>query len=222
MGVGPGVDVPAGVNGTFWRHVLAESLSGAHVLDVGTGAGKVALAVAPLCKRVVGIDRDASAIAEAQRRAVAAGVSNAEFIAADADAIDHATLVAEAPRLVTAHMYLSDALVQRSAAVLAPRGALVMVGFHVDQWKETGKPSRFAYDEERMRWVLESAALVVEHVDVEREVQTFASVEQALAAAIGLQDRWQSDGRWAQYLRFLEEGGRTLTRSLVVVKARRR
>ena len=44
----------------------------------------------------------------------------------------------------------------------------------------------------------------------------------ALAAVVGFEDRWKSDGRWFRYITFLEEGGRTLTRSHLIVKARRR
>jgi hypothetical protein len=61
----------------------------------------------------------------------------------------------------------------------------------------------------------------VEHLAVEREVQEFGSVEEALAGAIGLQEKWRSDGRWFRYIKFLEEGGRTLTHSHLIVKARR-
>ena len=96
-----------------------------------------------------------------------------------------------------------------------------MVAFHVDQWQETGKVSRFAYDEARMRTALERAGLAVETLEVEREVQRFASVEEALAAAVGLEERWRADGRWFRYIDFLEEGGRTLTRSHLIAKARR-
>jgi ubiquinone/menaquinone biosynthesis C-methylase UbiE len=216
----PRTAVPAGVNATFWELVLAEPLSGAVVLDVGTGAGRVALAVAPLCKHVVGVDREAEVIDEARRRAADAGIRNVEFVVADADSVDYAALVPETPSLVTAHQYLSDPLVERSARVLSPGGALVMVGFHVDQWKETGRASRFAYDEARMRRLLDASGFVVEHLSVEREVETFTSVEEALAAAIGLQEKWKSDGRWFRYIKFLEEGGRTLTRSHLIVKAR--
>jgi len=46
-------------------------------------------------------------------------------------------------------------------------------------------------------------------------------VEQGLAAAVGLAEKWKSDGRWFHYIKFLEDGGRTLTRSQLVVKARR-
>jgi hypothetical protein len=38
---------------------------------------------------------------------------------------------------------------------------------------------------------------------------------------VGLEDRWKADGRWFRYIAFLESGGRTLTRSHLLVKARR-
>jgi ubiquinone/menaquinone biosynthesis C-methylase UbiE len=214
-------DVPAGINATFWKLLVSETLADATVLDVGTGSGRVALAVAPLCKSVVGVDREAEVIDEARRRAEVAGIRNVELVVADADSVDYGSLVPEAPRVVTAHLFLSDQLVEKSARVLVAGGALVMAGFHVDQWKETGRASRFAYDEERMRRLLESNGFVVEHLSVEREVQTFGSVEEALAAAVALQEKWKSDGRWFRYIKFLEDGGRTLTRSQLIVKARR-
>ena len=48
-----------------------------------------------------------------------------------------------------------------------------------------------------------------------------ADAADQFAAAIGFSERWKSDGRWFRYIKFLEEGGRTLTRSHLVVKARR-
>ena len=125
------------------------------------------------------------------------------------------------PDLVTAHLCASDAIVERASRALRPGCCLGMVAFHVDQWRETGKVSRFAYDEARMEATLGRAGLTPEGVEVEREVRTFASVEEGLAAAVSLQDRWKSDGRWHRYLRYLEEGGRTLTRSHLIVMARK-
>jgi SAM-dependent methyltransferase len=202
--------------------VCAEPLRDAVVLDVGTGSGRVALALAPMCKAVIGVDRDSDSIDEARSRAETMRIDNVEFVVADADSIEYGALVPGPPSLVTAHMFLSDSLVERSARVLPVGGALVMVGFHLDQWKETGRPSRFAYDEGRVRRVLEASGFTVEHLSVERDVRTFSSLEEALAAAVGLQERWKSDGRWVRYLRFLEEGGRTLTHSSLIVKARKR
>jgi len=210
------------VSPTFWRLVTAEARARATVVDVGTGRGRVALAVAALAGRVVGVDRDGEAIAEAIQHARAAGLKNVEFVTADAEKIELADLVPDArPSLVTAHLYFSDALVERAARALAPGGALAAVAFHVDQWQETGRRSRFAYDEAQMRALLAAHGFTIEHLEIEREVQRFASVEEALAAAIGLQERWRSDGRWFNYLKFLEEGGRTLTRSHLIVCARR-
>ena len=192
------------------------------MLDVGTGRGRIALALAPLARRVIGIDRDGEAIAEAARRATAEGIGNVELVVADAEKIELSDVTPRAaPALITAHLYFADALVERAARALAPGGALAAVAFHVDQWQETGRRSRFAYEEPQARTLLVAHGFRVEHLEIEREVQRFASVEQALAAAIGLEERWRADGRWFNYLKFLEEGGRTLTRSHLVMKARR-
>jgi len=217
------VAAPPGVSNTFWELLLSEKLRDAVVLDVGTGTGKVALALAPLCRSVVGIDKEHDVIDEATRAADHRGLRNAEFLVIDADgaSIEYRSLLDEPPSLVTAHLFLSDALVEKGARALVSGGALVLLGFHVDQWQETGRASRFAYDEPRMRQLVEHAGLRVEHLSVERDVQKFGSLEEALAAAIGLQERWKSDGRWVRYLKFLEEGGRTLTRSSLIVKARK-
>lgn len=213
---------PAGVSPTFWRLVTGEPLARATVLDVGTGRGRIALALAPLARRVVGVDRDAEAIAEATQRAEAAGLANVEFIVADAEKVELRDLVDGArPSVITAHLYFADALVERAARILEPGGVLATVAFHAEQWQETGRRSRFAYEEPQVRALLAAHGFDVEHLEIEREVQRFGSVEEALAAAIGLQERWRSDGRWFNYLKFLEEGGRTLTRAHVLLKARR-
>jgi hypothetical protein len=125
------------------------------------------------------------------------------------------------PDLVTAHLCASDAIMERAGRALPPGSCLGMVAFHVDQWRETGKVSRFAYDEARMGAALRRAGLAPEVIEVEREVKRFPSVEEGLAAAVGLEDRWRADGRWHRYVSFLESGGRTLTRSHLIVKARK-
>ena len=213
---------PAGVSPRFWALLGAERLRDLAVLDVGTGSGRLGLALAPHCRHVMGIDRDAEAIEEATRRAKERRLTNVEFVVTDAEAPeDYDGLTGARPDLVVAHLCVSDRIVQNSSRSLAPGRALAFVAFHADQWRETGRRSRFAYDEDRGRRVLIDAGFVVEHLEVEQEVQRFDSVEAALAAAIGLQERWKSDGRWFHYMRFLEEGGRTLTRSHLIVKARK-
>ncbi len=125
------------------------------------------------------------------------------------------------PDLIVAHLCMSDRIIENSSRSLEPGQVLAFVAFHTDQWRETGRRSRFAYDEDQVRRVLTACGFVVQHLEVEREVQHFDSVEAALAAAIGLAERWKTDGRWFHYVRFLEEGGRTLTRSHLVVTARK-
>ena len=214
----PSLIQAAGVSPRFRDLLAREPLSDSRVLDVGCGAGRLSLALAPVARAVVGLDRDAAAIEEARRRAAAAGLANVEFHEADVEAEPYE---AWRPDLVTAHLCASDAIIERAAAALRPGSCLAMVAFHVDQWKETGRVSRFAYDRARMRTRLEGAGFRVEALEVEREVRRFGSVEEGLAAAVGLEDRWRTDGRWFRYIAFLESGGRTLTRSHLLAKARR-
>jgi SAM-dependent methyltransferase len=207
------------INPVFLGLLAAEALGERAVLDVGTGRGRLALALAPRCRRVVGIDRDAAVIDEAARRARALGLANVQFVVADAEAVEYGPF---APDLVAAHLCMSEAIAGRAGRALGPGRVFAFVALHADQWRETGRRSPFAYDEAQARDLLERTGFEVEHLQVDREVTTFGSVEEALAAVLALEERWRVDGRWFRYVRFLEEGGRTLTRSHLIVKARRR
>ncbi len=216
--VGDGCYHPIGMSPTFLALLEAEALKDATALDVGCGTGRLALALAPGCRRVIGIDRDADAILEARQRAAALGLANAEFVVADAEVEEYTRW---APRLVAAHLCMSPAIVARAGRALGPGGALALVCFHVDQWRETGTVSRFAFDGKLMRSLLQENGFDVEHLEVERETREFASAGEALAHASGFKAKWESDGRWRRYVEFLERGGRTLTRSHLIVKARK-
>ena len=202
----------------FLALLAAEGLEGKRALDLGCGTGRLTLWLASRVKHVVGLDRDVRALAEARRLAEESRLTNAEFPEADVDREEYARWE---PDLITAYLCASDAIVERAGRALAPGNCLAMVAFHTDQWRETGKISRFAYDETRMGRVLRSAGFIPEVIEVEREVAHFGSVEQGLAAAVGLEDKWRADGRWFRYIAFLEQGGRTLTRAHLIVKARR-
>lgn len=202
----------------FLALLAAEGLEGKRALDLGCGAGRLTLWLAPRVKHAIGIDRDARALAEARRLAGEAGLTSVEFHEADADREEYGRWQ---PDLVTAYLCASDAIVERAGRALAPGQCLAMVAFHVEQWLETGKVSRFAYDEARMERGLRSSGFAPEVIEVEREVARFASIEAGLAAAVGLEDRWRADGRWFRYIAYLEQGGRTLTRAHLIVKARR-
>jgi len=199
--------------------LLRGEVRGRVVLDVGTGSGRLALALAPISRRVIGIDVDPMALEVARRRALENGLTNVEFRVLDADVEEYGAL---GPGVVCAHLCMSDAIIERAGRVLAPGAPLGFVAFHADQWRETGRRSRFAYDEEQVRRVLETAGFAVEHLTVDTEVRRFESVEEGLALAIAMQEKWRADGRWVRYLRVLEDGGRTLTTSHLVCLARRR
>ncbi|MGH7390900.1 MAG: class I SAM-dependent methyltransferase [Candidatus Rokuibacteriota bacterium] len=214
---------PAGVSPKFWRLLVAEPLRRHAVLDVGTGSGRLALALAPHCGSVLGIDRDPAVIDEARRRARAAGLRNVEFLVADAERIEYdGRSLPIAPTMVTAHLYLSRELIDASSRALPDGGVLAFVGFHADQWRETGRRSRFAWDGDVAAAALGEGGFVIAHLEVDAELKTFGSVEEALAAVVGLEERWRQDGRWFRYIEYLERGGRSLTRSHLIGKARRR
>jgi SAM-dependent methyltransferase len=201
------------------RLLEAEPLGEQVVLDVGTGTGHLALALAPRCRRVIGIDRGAGAIDAARAGAERAGLANAEFLVVDAEAVEYTEF---APDLVAAHLCMSDAIIERAGRALGSGHVLAFVAFHEDHWRETGRRSRFAYDTAQIQRALGANGFTIERLDVDRQVQTFGSVEEGLAAALSLQEKWRTDGRWFKYVEFLETGGRTLTRSYIICFARRR
>ncbi|OGK97326.1 MAG: hypothetical protein A3I14_13080 [Candidatus Rokubacteria bacterium RIFCSPLOWO2_02_FULL_73_56] len=211
-------EAPDGPSPALLALLEAEPLGELTVLDVGTGTGRLARALAPRCRAVVGVDRDARQIGEARARAAAAGLANVRFVVGDVEVEEYAPFK---PDMVVAHLCMSDAIAERAARVLAPGRVFAFVAFHTDQWKETNRPSRFAYGEVGIKRLLKRTGFAVEHLAVEREVRTFETVEQGLAAAAPLAERWQADGRWPRYTKFLAEGGRTLTRAHLVVKARK-
>jgi SAM-dependent methyltransferase len=196
-----------------------EPLHGRTVLDVGTGTGRLALHLAPRARRVLGIDTDAGALVEARRLAHRAGLANVVFVVADAEHADDRAL--GQPDLVVSHLCMSDAIIARAAAGLPKAGVLAFAAFHSDQWRETGRVSRFAYAADRLRGVLEAAGFGIQRLEVEQEVRRFESLAEALGATTALRARWEADGRWAAWERFLADGGRTLTQSRLVVLARR-
>ena len=66
---------------------LAAPTASDRALDVATGTGFTALALAPRCRRVVGLDMTAGMVREACALRSSRGVSNLEFCLGDAEAI---------------------------------------------------------------------------------------------------------------------------------------
>src|SRR5436853_7531389 len=112
-------EAAGGISAAFLKLFADEDLAGRTVLDVGTGRGRLALALAPRSGRVVGIDRDEVALTDARRAAAAAGLTNVEFIGLDAEAEEYGGLE---PDAVVAPLRISSAIAERAGRALT-RGA---------------------------------------------------------------------------------------------------
>ena len=99
------------------------------VLDIGTGAGHTALALAPRVSSVVLTDPVATMLATARRLFAEAGVQNADFVEAIAERLPfpHASFQIVTTRLA-AHHFDDVALAMREVArVLQPGGVFIFI-----------------------------------------------------------------------------------------------
>jgi SAM-dependent methyltransferase len=169
--------------------------AGMRVLDVGCGYGAVSFLVAGLVGAsgsVVGIDRDAQALATARERARELGVSHVTFVEADLGAIppEHAGFDAAVGRRVLMYQPDPAEALRRIATALRP-GALVVFEeqdttmvpaglapfplhrrVHEWVWRTVEREGACLHMGLDLAPALERAGLVVEHVRAEAVVQT--------------------------------------------------
>jgi ubiquinone/menaquinone biosynthesis C-methylase UbiE len=153
-------------------------------LDVGTGAGAFALALAPLVREVVGVDVVPKLLAEARKRAVA----NTEFVEADAEELPFPPgafdLVCTARTLH--HVARPEVVLAEMTRVLRPGGTMLVVdqlapvdplaAIELNRFEEARDPSttriladvdlRGLFDSNGL--VLRRSETVVEERDLER------------------------------------------------------
>ena len=108
---------------------FAEPVSDDVVLDVATGAGHVALALAPLVSSVVATDLAAGMVDKTRERGAEAGVSNLECRVADAERLpfDDEAFDLVTCRVAPHHFVEIDTAVGEAARVLCPGGRYVVV-----------------------------------------------------------------------------------------------
>jgi ubiquinone/menaquinone biosynthesis C-methylase UbiE len=97
------------------------------VVDVGTGAGTLALAIAPLVREVVGVDRVPELLALARERAV--GFGNVTFVEADATKLpfDDCSFDLTGTLRTLHHVPRPELVIAELVRVTRLRGALVVV-----------------------------------------------------------------------------------------------
>ena len=207
----------AAISPVFLGWLMEEVTKVGRVLDLGCGTGKLTFALAPHAAEVVGLDRDAEAIQKATRRAEAGGIANIRFAVADVEAVEYDDARwGRRPDVLTAHLCMADALIERAGRALAPGSHFAAVAVRMNQWKETGVPSKFAYTEDSLTRGLVDAGFDIVHGRVEEEVLVFRSPEEAEGVLLGggnAPKRWGLNPRREEGLRaHLSGGGKEITR----------
>jgi ubiquinone/menaquinone biosynthesis C-methylase UbiE len=163
-------------------------------LDVGTGAGAFALALAPLVREVVGVDIVPEVLAEARKRAT----GNSEFVEGDAEQLPFPTdsfdVVCTARTLH--HMPRPEVVLFEMTRVLRPGGTMLVVdqlasndplaAMELNQFERARDPSttRILADVD-LRTLFDTNGLVLRRAETvveERDLETYLD----LAACHGL------------------------------------
>jgi 2-polyprenyl-3-methyl-5-hydroxy-6-metoxy-1,4-benzoquinol methylase len=141
---------------------------GQRVLDVGCGAGDVALLAAGLvgpAGSVTGIDRSPEAIAQARRRAYDAGINGITFVRADlADFAGGRDFDAVVGRHVLFHQADPVAFVRQAARLVRPGGVLAVHEMNVYRWLHC--EPRVALIEQIGDWLLTMTRRLMPQADV--------------------------------------------------------
>lgn len=167
---------------------LAEAASGWRVLDVATGGGHTALALAAQARQVIAIDLTLPMLHSARGFVTAHGPATVAFGQADAQALPFA---ASSFNLVTCrvaphHFPDCGLFVREVARVLVPGGRVVLIdnvvpasdlaGRHINAIEKLRDPSyHWAYTEADWLAFFEAAGLAVTHTEMFRKTRDFAA-----------------------------------------------
>jgi SAM-dependent methyltransferase len=216
----PAAELHAGLTAEFQRLAREHAGHARLALDLGCGEGRVAFFLAPLCKRVVGVDVDARRVEGAKQRARSLGLANVEFHAADLDKESYTRWAPGGAELVASNLFLSKASLPRVHDALAPGGAFVFTAFGPRQWQEAGG-STFAHPEDEVRSWLEGAHLKVEALHGEDTRVRFKDLAEARDyLGEDTVQRWLRDGRWYRLVASFQKA-KLLTESRLTGMARR-
>jgi SAM-dependent methyltransferase len=153
-----------------WRLFEQAGLGqGMRVLDVGTGAGDVALIAAEMVGSsggVVGVDRNPEVLETARARALALGLTNLTFVEGDAAALDlGGDFDAAVGRLVLMHQPDPAETLRSVAAEVRPGGVVAFQEYNVTTRSMVAFPPTPLW-EEALGWI----AAALERAGVETEM----------------------------------------------------
>ena len=153
---------------------FAAPFSGARALDIATGTGFTAFAVAPQCRRVFGLDLTLGMVREARRLAGERGASNVVFCLGDAEAIPFRdrTFDIVTCRHAAHHFPHPAGAFAEMARVVRPGGGVILddtcapeapdLADVMNEWERKRDPSHVAnHPPSRLRAMLERSGLTV-------------------------------------------------------------
>jgi len=208
-------------------------------LDIATGGGHTAIALAPYVARMVALDLTPEMLAAAGKHASERGVAGIEFVLGDAESLpfDDAIFDLVTCRIATHHFPNVDRFVREVVRVLVPGGRFVLQdqcvptaatsGAYVNVFERLRDPSHVcAYSEEAWATLLERAGLqvdAIEHFEKRHVLEEWAAMQSAPNDTVVQLHELVDDAPDAVRAWMQPEGagaGRTFTIHHVVIAAR--
>jgi ubiquinone/menaquinone biosynthesis C-methylase UbiE/catechol 2,3-dioxygenase-like lactoylglutathione lyase family enzyme len=220
---------------------LAEPKATEHALDVSTGGGHVALALAPYVASVTASDLTPRMLDAARTFLVARGVTNATFVVADAERLPFLDTSFDLVTVrIAPHHYVDvRAAVHEMARVLRPGGRLIVIDniapddarldALANEWEKRRDPSHVReYTAVEWRAFVAEAGLRITHIETGRKTHDFAPwverVRMPVAERVALEHDMLAAPKDARaYFEIREEAGRVVswTTDYVILRGER-
>lgn len=204
----------------LFAEMLEEVPEGSLCLDVCTGAGRVALHLAPRMERVIGVDVAEERLRRAREETRRRGLGNLLFLRGDVESTEYSAFL-RGGDAVTSRLCMSRDILERAGRYLPRGGVFVFAAHHEDYWRETGEGSRYSFHQDELRGFLEDAGLQPERLVLDKAVVGYPSLNDVERDLGGTADRWRRDSRWDGLRRSFEAGVTSLTRAVLLGVARR-
>ncbi|HEX9037420.1 MAG TPA: methyltransferase domain-containing protein [Ktedonobacterales bacterium] len=212
-----------------------------HALDISTGGGHVALALAPRVGRMVASDLTPRMLTEARAFLTARGVTNADYVIADAERLPFLDASFDLVTVRIAPHHYADVTVaaREMARVLRPDGRLLVVDniapndraldATLDDWERRRDPSHVrSYTLAEWRAFLTGAGLRLTHEEVGRKLVNFAPWAERMGMAPAARAALEADMLAApqatrDYFAVIERDGHVAswTMEYVIIRAER-